>query len=56
MALSVAGNGLMVGSSNLIEICQRPDGCNLTVIMLGSQPSGICLDHRIAKGSVHLAK
>lgn len=43
-------------SSNLIEICQRPEGCNLTVTVLGSQLSGICLDHRIAKGSVHLAK
>jgi hypothetical protein len=56
MALSVTGKGLIVGSSNLIEICQRPEGCNLTVTMLGSQLSGICLDHRIGKGSVHLAK
>ncbi len=29
---------------------------NLTVTVLGSQLSGICLDHRIGKGSVHLAK
>ena len=56
MALSVGGKGLIVGSSNLIEICQRPEGCNLTVTVLGSQLSGICLDQRIAKGSVHLAK
>ena len=56
MALSVTGNGLIVGSSNLIEICQRPEGCNLTVTVLGSHPSGICLDHLIGKGSVHLAK
>jgi hypothetical protein len=28
MALSITGNGLIVGSSNLIEICQRPEGCN----------------------------
>ncbi len=49
-------NGLIVGSSNLIEICQRPEGCNLTVTVLGSQASGICLDQRIGKGSVHLAK
>ncbi len=42
--------------SNLIEICQRPEGCNLTVTVLGSQLSGIFLDHRIGKGSVHLAK
>jgi hypothetical protein len=56
MALSVGGKGLIVGSSNLIEICQRPEGCNLTVTVLGSQASGICLDHRIGKGSVHLAK
>jgi len=27
----VAGKGLIVGSSNLIEICQRPEGCDLTV-------------------------
>jgi hypothetical protein len=51
MALSVTGKGLIVGSSNLIEICQRPEGCNLTVTVLGSQASGICLDHRIGKGS-----
>jgi hypothetical protein len=50
MALSVTGRGLIVGSSNLIEICQRPEGCNLTVTVLGSQASGICLDHRIGKG------
>ena len=36
MALSVTGKGLIVGSSNLIEICQRPEGCNLTVTVLGS--------------------
>jgi hypothetical protein len=51
MALSVTGRGLIVGSSNLIEICQRPEGCNLTVTVLGSQLSGICLDQRIGKGS-----
>jgi hypothetical protein len=56
MALSITGNGLIVGSSHLIEICQRPEGCNLTVTVLGSHSPGICLDHRIAKGSVHLAK
>ncbi len=39
MALSVTGNGLIVGSSNLIEICQRPEGCNLTVTVLGSLSS-----------------
>ena len=43
MALSVGGNGWIVGSSNLIEICQRPEGCNLTVTVLGSQLSGIYL-------------
>ncbi len=26
------------------------EGCNLTVTVLGSQLSGICLDHRIGKG------
>ena len=56
MALSVTDKGLIVRSSNLIEICQRPEGCNLTVTVLGSHPSGICLDHRTGKGSVHLAK
>jgi hypothetical protein len=52
MALSVTGKGLIVGSSNLIEICQRPEGCNLTVTVLGSQLSGICLDHRIGGSSL----
>jgi len=56
MALSVTGKGLMVGSSNLIEICQRPEGCNLTVTVLGSQSFGICLDHLIPKGSKDFAK
>lgn len=56
ITLSLTGKGLIVGSSNLIEICQRPDGCNLTVTVLGSQYEGICLDHRIGKGSKHLAK
>ena len=40
-ATPVGGNGLIVGSSHLIEICQRPVGCNLTVTVLGSQLSGI---------------
>jgi hypothetical protein len=56
MALSITGKGLIVGPSNLIEICQRPEGCNLTVTVLGSHSPGICLDQRIGKGSVHLAK
>jgi hypothetical protein len=56
MAFSVTGRGLIVWSSNLIEICQRQEGCNLTVTVLGSQLSGVCLDHLIGKGSVHLAK
>ena len=51
MALSVGGNGWIVGSSNLIE-CQRPEGCNLTVTVLGSQLSGICLDHRRRNGEL----
>ncbi len=31
---------------------QRSDGCNLTVTVLGSQLSGICLDHRIGGSSL----
>ena len=54
--MSLTGKGLIVGSSNLTEISQRPDGCNLTVTVLGSQYEGICLDHRIGKGSKHLTK
>ena len=56
MALSVGGNGLIAVPSNLIEISQRPEPCNLTGTVLGSQLSGLCRDHRIGEGSVPLAK